>query len=58
MVMLTTEKLEKIRVVDEELASVYYRELLAPVFPFLEKGQPVMEQIRKARDKLNEVLQE
>jgi hypothetical protein len=56
MTQLTSSEVEKVRKVMEELTSVYWREVYAYVIPQFERGQPLKNQIRKARDKLNEVL--
>ena len=58
MTVLTNDQEEKVRQTIEELSSVYWREIFAVSIPYFERGQPIMNQVRKARDKLNEVLGE
>jgi hypothetical protein len=57
MAVLTEEEQEKIKLVLNDLDTVYWTEIFALAFPQVEKFQ-VKDRLRKSRDKLNEVLGE
>jgi hypothetical protein len=56
MTELTFQETEKVMKVIEDLSSVYWREIFATAIPQFERGKPVRDQLRRARDKLNEVV--
>jgi hypothetical protein len=57
MSQLSGSEIEKVRSSIEQLESAYWREIFSTVFPLFERGHPVTESIRKARDKLSEVIE-
>jgi hypothetical protein len=54
--VLDTEEIEKLRKTIEELSSVYWREIFGYGIPAFERGYPIMDQLKRARAKLDEVI--
>jgi hypothetical protein len=57
MTVLTNEQQDKVMEVINNLGRIYWTEFIALGFPSIEDKRNIREELKKDRDKLNEVLQ-